>query len=127
MTLVSLTSYSQYPTTKIIGKDSVVIITTKQAEKINNTYVKMIDSISTIKNDIISIKSYQTQIIIDKLEALDKIAYLEQSLDAHKILLSSKDKELEILKIKKRSPMLVTMLLLVGWTLYTGIQTQTIK
>ena len=127
MTLVSLISYSQYPTTKIIGKDSVVIITTKQAEKINNTYVKMIDSISTIKSDIISIKSYQTQIIIDKLEALDKISYLEQSLDAHKILLSSKDKELEILKMKKRSPMLVTMLLLVGWTLYTGIQTQTIK
>ena len=127
MTLVSLISYSQYPTTKIIGKDSVVIITTKQAEKINNTYVKMIDSISTIKSDIISIKSYQTQIIIDKLEALDKISYLEQSLDAHKILLSSKDKELEILKMKKRSPMLVTMLLLVGWTLYTGIHTQTIK
>ena len=127
MTLVSLISYSQYPTTKIIGKDSVVIITTKQAEKINNKYVKMLDSISTIKSDIISIKSYQTQIIIDKLEALDKIAYLEQSLDAHKILLNSKDKELEILKIKKRSPMLVTMLLLVGWTLYTGIQTQTIK
>ena len=48
--LVSLISYSQsYPIAKTIGKDSVVIITTKQAEDINASHNKLTDSIKALE------------------------------------------------------------------------------
>ena len=37
--LVSLSSYSQYPTVKTIGKDTVVIMTVKQGEDINQRFI----------------------------------------------------------------------------------------
>lgn len=42
--------YSQYPIAKKIGEDSVVIMTLKQGNDINNTFTKLKDSISTLKN-----------------------------------------------------------------------------
>jgi hypothetical protein len=105
---------------KTIGKDSVVIITTKQAETINKVHSRILDSIYLLRGEAYDLAYY-------KLEAIDKIDYLEQSLEAYKRRLIIKDKELEILRIKRKNPMLVTMLLLVGWTLYTGIHTQTLK
>jgi hypothetical protein len=120
LTLVSLISYCQYPTAKTIGKDSVVIITTKQAEKINKIHTKLLDSIAIVKDEAYNLAYY-------KLETVDKLYDLENRLDAYKAYVDIKDKEIETLKSKKRSPILVTMLLLIGWTLYTGIQTQTIK
>ena len=118
--MVSLITYCQYPTTKTIGKDSVVIITTKQAEKINKIHTKLLDSIAIVKDEAYNLAYY-------KLETVDKLYDLENRLDAYKAYVDIKDKEIETLKSKKRSPILVTMLLLIGWTLYTGIQTQTIK
>lgn len=46
--LVSLLSYSQYPTVKTIGKDTVVIMTIKQGEDINKTFSVLNDSIKRI-------------------------------------------------------------------------------
>jgi len=48
MMLVSLLSYSQYPTVKTIGKDTVVIMTIKQGEDINKTFSVLNDSIKKI-------------------------------------------------------------------------------
>jgi hypothetical protein len=121
--LVSLISYCQYPTAKTIGKDSVVIITTKQAEKINKVHTKMLDSIIIIRGELYDLSYY-------KLESIDKVSDLENRVDVYKAHIEIKDREIQTLKTiktKKRDPILVTMLLLIGWTLYTGIQTQTIK
>lgn len=46
--LVSLSSYSQYPTVKTIGKDTVVIMTVKQGEDINRRFVLLNDSIKKV-------------------------------------------------------------------------------
>jgi hypothetical protein len=97
-----------------------VIITTKQAETINKVHIKMLDSISLIRFQG-SMTAY------DKLEALDKIYDLENRVDIYKAHIKIKEQEIEKLKAKNRSPILTTMLLLIGWTLYTGIHTQTIK
>jgi hypothetical protein len=98
----------------------VVIITTKQAETINKVHTKMLDSISVVKEEAYNLAYY-------KLETIDKLNDLENRVDIYKAHIEIKDREIQTLKSKKRSPVLVTMLLLIGWTLYTGIQTQTIK
>jgi hypothetical protein len=46
--LVSLSSYSQYPTVKTIGKDTVVIMTVKQGEDINQRFILLNDSIKKV-------------------------------------------------------------------------------
>jgi len=48
--LVVHTSYCQYPITKKIKNDSVIIITTKQGQEINNLYNSYNDTIRTLKN-----------------------------------------------------------------------------
>ena len=49
MMLASLTAVCQYPLTKKIGQQEVVIMTTKQAEDINTKFLRMQDSIATLK------------------------------------------------------------------------------
>ena len=56
--LVVHSSYCQYPISKVIGQDTVVIMTIKQGEEINNLYknynkeiVLLKDSIKTKKHD----------------------------------------------------------------------------
>ena len=105
---------------KTIGKDSVVIITTKQAEIINKVHTKMLDSISLIRNETYNLAYY-------KLEAIDKIYDLENRVNIYENRIKIRDQEIERLKAKKRNPTLVMMLLVIGWTLYTGIHTQTLK
>jgi hypothetical protein len=71
--LASLSSYCQYPTTKKIGKDTVVIMTISQAENINSQFTKFKDSILSInrKNTVLSEKvdtvSFQKQYVLDSL------------------------------------------------------------
>jgi hypothetical protein len=48
MMLVSLLSYSQYPTTKIINGDTIVMMTLKQGEDINKRFVFLNDSIKKV-------------------------------------------------------------------------------
>ena len=50
MTAVYLTAVCQYPLTKKIGDQSVVIMTTKQAEDISNRFSYMRDTINLIKS-----------------------------------------------------------------------------
>lgn len=80
----------------------------------------MLDSISIVKEEAYNLAYY-------KLETIDKLHDLENKVYVYKAHIEIKDREIQTLKTKKRSPILVTMLLLIGWTLYTGIQTQTIK
>lgn len=50
--LVSLSALSQYPTTKKIKGEQVVIMTVKQAEAINNKFQVLEDSIAQLKADL---------------------------------------------------------------------------
>lgn len=52
MTLVSLSTFAQYPTTKKIKGQQVVIMTVKQAEAINNKFQVLEDSIAQLKADL---------------------------------------------------------------------------
>lgn len=52
MILGSLSSYSQYPTVKTIGKDTVVIMTVKQGQEINETFSVLKDSIGRLNNSL---------------------------------------------------------------------------
>lgn len=50
--LMSNLSYSQYPVVKKIGSDSVVLMTLKQGNDINNQFSVMSDSIKGLKNSL---------------------------------------------------------------------------
>lgn len=50
--LVGLSSYSQYPTVKTIGKDTVVIMTVKQGDDINKRFTFLNDSIKKVNDNL---------------------------------------------------------------------------
>lgn len=52
MTLVSLSSLGQYPTTKKIKGQQVVIMTVKQAEDVNSKFEKLEDSLNVLNDSI---------------------------------------------------------------------------
>jgi hypothetical protein len=52
MTLVSLSSLGQYPTTKKIKGQQVVIMTVKQAEEVNSKFEKLEDSLNVLNDSI---------------------------------------------------------------------------
>ena len=64
--VVSHSSYCQYPAVKVIGKDTVVVMTVKQGQDINQKFMeltgeitKLNDSLSQSKNKIVFLKSEQ--------------------------------------------------------------------
>jgi len=66
MMLVSLFSYSQYPTVKTIGNDSVVIMTLKQGQEINNKFSFLSDSIKNLNEKYSFSKSELGKLSIEK-------------------------------------------------------------
>lgn len=64
--MVSLIAVSQYPLTKKIGNESVVIMTTKQAEDINNRFLRMRDSISILKKNL-QTQQIQHAVFVDQI------------------------------------------------------------
>lgn len=90
MILVSLSSYCQYPVTKIIGKDTVVIMTIKQAEEINKKFLDLRDSINSLDKTV----------TISKVE-IDSLKVEKQKIDSSLVLTSEKlttsDKKIETL------------------------------
>jgi len=65
MMLASLSSFCQYPTVKTIGKDTVVIMTLKQGNEINNKFSSLNDSLISLNKKLNStqetITVFQTQ------------------------------------------------------------------
>jgi hypothetical protein len=126
--LVSLTSYSQsYPIAKIIGKDSVVIITTKQAEEINGSHIKLSDSLKALKTKslILDINRAQGYALV---EAYDR-EYKRVNMHVENLSMQMQDKDSEIIYLKKRvnKTIFQSMVLVIGWTLYIGIKSQVIR
>lgn len=56
LTMVSLTVFAQYPTTKTINGTNVVIMTVPQAEQIDNKFIKLSDSIKLINVSLLKEK-----------------------------------------------------------------------
>ena len=79
MILVSLSSYCQYPVTKIIGKDTVVVMTVKQAEEINKKFLDLRDSINSLGKTI----------TVSKVE-IDSLKFQKQKLDSNLVIASDK-------------------------------------
>lgn len=126
--MVSLIGYSQsYPIAKTIGKDSVVIITTKQAEDINTSHSKLNDSIKNLetKSLLLDLDRAQGYVLV---EAYDR-EYRRANIRIENLNLQIENKDSEIVLLKKRINRTVfqSMLLVIGWTLYTGIKSQTIR
>jgi len=55
--MVSLSSYCQYPTVKVIGKDSVVVMTIKQGQEINSQFSTLKDSLNSNTKTIIDLRA----------------------------------------------------------------------
>ena len=92
MILANLSSYCQYPVTKTIGKDTVVIMTVKQAEEINRKFLDLRDSISSLGKTVTT----------SKVE-IDSLKTEKQKLDSNLVFTSEKlfnsDKKVEELNI----------------------------
>jgi len=63
LTLVAVSSYSQYPRIRTIGKDSVVIMTVAQGNEINTLYNKYRAQIDSLKVD-----TKTNKLLIDSLQ-----------------------------------------------------------
>jgi hypothetical protein len=97
-----------------------VIITTKQAETINKVHIELLDSLALITNEANNLAYYN-------LKIKNNLYDLENKVGVYKYNINIKDKEIEKLKTKNKNHTLGMMLLLLGWTFYTGIQTHIIK
>jgi predicted RNase H-like nuclease (RuvC/YqgF family) len=126
--LVSLISYSQsYPIAKTIGKDSVVIITTKQAEDINISHSKLSDSIKTleIKSLLLDLNRAQGYVLVEAYNREYKRASMR--IENLNIQIENKNNEIIHLKTRINKTVFQSMALVVGWTLYVGIKSQVIR
>ena len=119
--LASHISYSQsYPIAKTIGKDSVVIITTQQAEDINLSHRSLKDSISDLT----------TSNVMKDLRSAQQAAFSEglyKELKRVNLMLDDRDKDVIHLKRTINRTVFQSILLVAGWTIYTGIKSQVIK
>lgn len=95
MMSVSLSSLSQYPTVKTIGKDTVVLMTLKQADDINQTFSNLKDSLklSDKKNKIIldSISILNN----DKNKLINNIIISEKNIETKNVELGILQKKLD--------------------------------
>lgn len=87
---VSLSSYCQYPTVKVIGKDSVVVMTIKQGQDINQKFMDLTSEIQSLKDSISKKNSEVISLNNDK-------SNLNNSLNT--IFIKSKDLESENIKL----------------------------
>ena len=71
--LVSLSSYSQYPTVKTIGKDTVVIMTVKQGDDINKRFTFLNDSIKKVNDNL-------SRYMLENSQKLEKV-YLDYNFE----------------------------------------------
>lgn len=121
--LVSLTSYSQsYPIAKTIGKDSVVIVTIKQAEEINSSHNKLTDSIKVLETRslLLDLSRAQGYGLVEAYDREYKRANIK--IENLNLQLEDKDKEIKFLHRKINRTIFQSMLLVAGWTIYTGIK-----
>jgi len=81
---VSLSSYCQYPAVKVIGKDSVVVMTIKQGQDINQKFIDLNSEIKILKDNISQKNSEVISLTSDKKSlntSLNSITVKSQGLE----------------------------------------------
>ena len=96
---VSLSSYCQYPAVKVIGKDSVVVMTIKQGQDINQKFMDLTseikslkDSISKKDSEVISLKSENNSLNTSLNSITVKSQGLEDNNSKLKIIIEDNEK-----------------------------------
>ena len=95
MMLVSLFSYSQYPTVKTICNDSVVIMTLKQGQEINKKFSYLSDSIKNLNNSFQNTKLELNKIHIEKLKSDSNLLLVNKNFMAAQENLLVSEKEIK--------------------------------
>lgn len=64
--MVNLSSFCQYPTVKVINKDTLVLMTLKQGQDINQKFVDLTNTIKNLSDSISSKKNTIDSLNLDK-------------------------------------------------------------
>jgi hypothetical protein len=126
--LVSLSSYCQYPTVKTIGKDTVVIMTLKQGEDINNQFTLLKDSLSTLnqttltlRNQLASMGTKNIQLSTNLTKSIDEVGVVTKQVDIYKGKYEEAENTIRFLKRDSKNTIVGLLSLLAAWTVYTSI------
>jgi uncharacterized protein (DUF342 family) len=128
MMLVSLSSYCQYPTVKTIGKDTVVIMTLKQGEDINNQFTLLKDSLSTVneltltlRKQMASMGARNIQLSTNLTKSMDEVGVVTKQVDIYKGKYEEAENTIRFLKRDSKNTIVGLLSLLAAWTVYTSI------
>lgn len=109
MTMGSLTSLAQYPTTKKIKGEQVVIITTKQAESIDNKFKVLKDSATELNNQLngcitsLNFTQNKVEVLNDSIDKLEKqVLRLKYTVTKMKSKYRQEQKRIEKLEFNDR-------------------------
>ena len=117
--LVSLSSYCQYPAIKTIGKDTVVIMTVKQGQEINETFSVLKDSIGRLNNSLTETSS-ELFLVKNKSLKLDSTLKVTSS----SLLISEEEiKRLNSLVKKNESTYWQEKKIWAGWMFFSVVVT----
>ena len=128
MMLVSLFSYSQYPTVKTIGKDTVVIMTLKQGQDINNQFTLLNDSLSTLneltltlRKQMASMGARNIQLSTNLNKSINEVGVVSKQVDIYKGKYEEAENTIRFLKRDSKNTIVGLLSLLAAWTVYTSI------
>ena len=128
MMLVSLSSYCQYPTVKTIGKDTVVIMTIKQGQDINNQFTLLNDSLSTLNELTLTLRKQMASMGARNIQlskslnvSKDQIGVLGKEIDLYKGKYEEAENTIRFLKRDHKNVVVGVLSLLAAWTIYTSI------
>jgi chromosome segregation ATPase len=126
--LVSLSSYCQYPTVKTIGKDTVVIMTVKQGEDINNQFTVLKDSLSTLneltltlRKQMASMGARNIQLSKNLSKSMDEVGIVNKKVDIYRGKYEEAENTIRFLKRDHKNVVVGVLSLLAAWTVYTSI------
>lgn len=126
--LVSLSSYCQYPTVKTIGKDTVVIMTLKQGEDINNQFTLLKDSLSTVNELTLTLRKQMASMGVRNIQlsknltkSMDEVGVVTKQVDIYKGKYEEAENTIRFLKRDSKNTIVGLLSLLAAWTVYTSI------
>jgi len=126
--LVSLSSYCQYPTVKTIGKDTVVIMTVKQGEDINNQFTLLKDSLSTLNELTLTLRKQMASMGVRNIQlsknltkSMDEVGVVTKQVDVYKSKYEEAENTIRFLKRDSKNTIVGLLSLLAAWTIYTSV------
>ena len=128
MMLVSHLSYSQYPAVKVIGKDTVVLMTLKQGEDINDQFTLLKDSLSalneltlTLRKQMGSMGARNIQLSTNLSKSMDEASVLNKQVVMYKTNYEEAENTIRFLKRDHKNVIVGLLSLLAAWTVYTSV------